>query len=273
MVSVREVIVEAFRNAGVIQDGEPLDGTKTVTGETLLNDVIAQMTLENFFASQTILVRGHGNGKTEMTIGPVQYWTRDDRDPVRDQWLIDNTLTEPNDATHVRPEYPYRKDREYQPDIEADRPANILQLYCGGQEEVMAGRLTQVALADVPLFQVNYGAGFPARFAYQSSYPLGKLVFDLPLASSWSFCVCYSKALPPVKINDMIPVSGEYKPALTWMLAEQLTTRYMLPNDVQERVSRMRDRYVGSIKNNTDLKTPIHAYYNDSFANTILNRF
>lgn len=244
MISVRDIIVEANRICGVIQDGEELDGVKTAVGEELLNELVANMNVQNFFASQQVIVRARGNGKLEMTIGPHQY---------------------DEDGNELPP--------DQQPDIEAERPQNILELYAGTQQELMSGRLTQVALYDIPLFQVNFGAGFPARFAYQSSYPLGKIVFDIPLSKSFTLAICYCKSFDEFHVNDELEIPREYQPALTWMLAELLCARYMLPTDVTARVKDFRDRFVNAIKRNYHRKTPVHAYVNDAFGGTILNRY
>lgn len=241
MLNVRQIVLEANRIIGNIQDGEELDDVNTSV--SVLNELISSMNTENFFASQQVIVRGQGKGKLELTIGPKQFDEQGQELPP-----------------------------EEQPDIEAERPANIIEMYVGGRPEIMSGRLAQVSLSDIPLFQVGYGQGCPARFAYQSSYPLGKIVFDLPLGGGWFYCLCYCKQLPRVGINDELPIPYEYQSALTWLLAKTLATRYMLPNDVYQRVSKTCADFVHAIKQNTHMKTPIHAYMDDCLGGNIISR-
>lgn len=242
MLNVRQVVLEANRNIGNIQDGEELDDVNTSV--SILNELVASMNTENFFASQQIIVRGTGKNKTDLTIGPKQF--DEQGQPLPD---------------------------EEQPDIEAERPQNIIQLYAGARPQIMAGRLAQVSLADMPLFQCGYGYGMPSRFAYESTYPLGRIVFDLPFSSQWWFAICYCKQLPKVTINDELPIPPEYQPALTWMLAKNLCVRYMLPNDVYQRVEKTCSEFVHAIKQNSHMKTPIHAYMDDGIGGTIINRW
>lgn len=241
MLNVRQIVLEANRIVGNIQDGEELDDVNTSV--SVLNDIVGSMNTENFFASQQMLIDGQGNGKVEMTIGPRQY--DEDGNPLPD---------------------------DQQPDIEAERPQNIINMYVGGRLEVMAGKLVQVSLADIPMFQVAYGAGMPARFAYQSSYPLGKIILDLAMSPQWWFRICYCKQIPKVGINDELEIPNEYQPALTWLLAKNLCTRYMVPSEVYARVKETCSDYVHAIKQNTHMKTPIHAWFEDGFGSNIINR-
>ena len=241
MLNVRQIVLEANRIVGNIQDGEELDDVNTSV--SILNEIIGSMNTENFFASQQIIVEGNGNGKIEMTIGPKQFDENGQELPPEDQ-----------------------------PDIEAERPQNIIQMYVGGRLEVMAGKLIQVSLADIPMFQVNYGCGLPSRFAYQSSYPLAKIILDLPMSPQWFYRIVYCKQIPKVGINDELEIPNEYQPALTWLLAKNLCARYMVPDSVYARVSSVCADYVHAIKQNTHMKTPIHAWFEDGFGSNILNR-
>lgn len=226
MLNVRDIVTEAFRAVGAIQDGEPLDGDRTAVGVRMLNDIVSSFNLQGFFAFQRLTLDFIAPASSgQLTIGPV-----------------------PSD-----PAAPL-------PDLAAQRPASVTSVYVGPSSTVMQSEVVQVAQSEMPNFAVSYGSGCPSRFCYISSYPLGKLWFDLPVPEGWTIRICYDRSIPPLSINDEVEIPPEYQPALTWALADALATRYMLPADTRAAAKTMRDRFVDSIRVNTSVKTPIHAW-------------
>lgn len=236
MINVRDIVDDAFAALGAISDGEHADGDAAKVGERHLNQLIASLNLNNFFAFQRT--------------------TLDFRVPATKSHLL------------IGPEQP---EGEPQPDIVAQRPASVTSVFCGETPNNMASEVILVSQAKMPMFAVESSSGLPRRCCYVSSYPLGDLWFDLRVPAGWTIRLCYSRALPEMKIDDELPIPPEYQGALTWELAKLLTARYQVPDDVKASIKEKAEFFVNAIRSNTSVKTPVQAYIGVGRPRNILN--
>ena len=238
MLNVRKVIVDAYKMIGDIGDNEALDGTRTVTGETLLNEMVTQLNLDNYFAF-TMQNLEFTPTSTEMsfTIG------------IPDVSFPDV-------------------------DINATRPSNITRLYAKyNASDTTAYEITQVGLHDLPMFTVE-SSSLPSHFAYKSSYPHGEIHFSNDWSGNYSMIVSYNVAIPTLDINDQInTIPPEYEPALKYGLAVLLAKRYGKPREVIVDMTSLRDDAYKKIKDNTQRKLPFIAHMGaKSGFDNVLNR-
>lgn len=237
MIKVREIIEDAYAAIGGLSDGNHVDGNRAVVGERFLNQLIASLNLNGFFAfQQTTLDFVANETKTRFKIGPEQ--------PAG----------------------------EPQPDIVAQRPAAVTSVFVGSDPNIMAAEVTLVNQAQMPGFVIESGKGLPLRCCYISSYPLGELWFDLQVPAGWTMRICFARTLPEMKIDDELPIPSEYQGALTWSLANTLTARYQVPPDVKATIKERMDFYVDPIRSACATRTPVRAYAEDWGTNNIFDR-
>jgi len=234
MINVRDIVDDAYAALGMIQDGEHVDGNSANVGERTLNQMIASLNLNNFFAFQLrTLDFVVPTTKAHFLIGPAQ--------PAG----------------------------EVQPDIVAQRPANIVTCFAGENPVNMVSKVCIVSQADMPGFARESASGLPHRVTYVSSYPLGELWFDIKVPVGWTIRLCYSKALPEMKIDDVLDVPPEYQGTLSWMLAQLLTARYKVTSEIKAKIKANSDWFESAIRKNTTVKTPVRAYVDGAFSNII----
>jgi len=237
MVNVREIIEDAFAAIGALPDGNHLDGNRAAVGERMLNQLIASLNLNGFFAFQQTTLDFVANAtQNRFKIGPAQ--------PVG----------------------------ETQPDIVAQRPAAVTSVFIGPNPNVMAAEVILVNQAQMPGFSIENAKGLPERCCYISSYPLGELWFDLRVPAGWTMRICFARTLPEMHINDELPVPSEYQGALTWSLANLLTSRYQVAADVKASIKERMDFFVDPIRSACATRTPVQAYLDNGAGNTILSR-
>jgi hypothetical protein len=217
MLNVRNLVVDAFKMIGDIGDQEALDGTRTLVGVQLLNEIISRYNLDNYFAfTQITNVYPVTESKKEYSIG------------------IPTTSA---DTT----------------DINIDRPASITRLYIK-QGESVTQEVRGVSLQDLPLFDSS-GSGTPCAFSYQSTYPYSNLVFDIKPNTNQSLVMIYPKALPILTVNDVAEIPYEYEPLLKYSLAHLLAKRYGDEPSVVLDMKELRDELLKSISQNTARKS------------------
>ena len=237
MINVRDIIEDAFAALGAIQDGDHVDGTSAMVGERYLNQMVAALNLEDFFAFQRrtldFLVPAT---KAHFLIGPEQ--------PAG----------------------------EVQPDIVSERPASITSVFAGQNPANMVSEVILVSQAKMPGFAVETTNGLPRRVTYVSSYPLGELWFDIKIPAGWTVRLCFSRSIPVLHIDDIVNVPPEYQGALTWELAKLLTARYQVPAEVKANIEQKADWFVSAIRKNTTVKTPVQAYAGSFTRSNILTR-
>lgn len=225
MVNVRNVVVDAYKMIGDIGDAEALDGTRSVIGTQLLNDVIYQLNLQNFFA---------------FTMQNVEY-----------------TITASQSEYSIgvpTVDYP-------DVDINAQRPSTILRVYYIESFNSLPTEINQVAPQDIFRYRSNAdNITTPSYYAYRPDYPLAYIMLDVKPYSGGKFVIVYNKHIPVSDINDIIEVPPEYEAALKYSLAYVLAKRYGKPMEVVVDMQSLRDEMVSVIKNNTVSRTPlVHA--------------
>ena len=225
MLDVRNIIVDAYKTIGEIGDQEALDGTRAQVGLDLLNELVSDLNLENYFAFTTqTITYSPSVAQSSYTIGV-------------------NTGTASTSAV----------------DIDADRPANIQRIYLKNRGTAsIYSEINQIGTQDIPLFMVE-GTSAPTYCAYRSNYPLGVIEFNCSVGSDYDIQMIYSKPIPRFNFNDELEIPYEYSPALKYALAYLLAKRYGNPTEVINDMRELRTEYLQKIKDNTQRKAnPIH---------------
>lgn len=218
MVTVRNIVVDAFKMIGEINDASDLDGTQSVVGLQLLNDVISALNLDNYFAF-TNMVAEH------TVVTPASVF---------------GISTVPGST------------------ILSERPAAVKRLYFRDSSLSNPSEVTQVAPQDIIRFQRANSIGAPNYFAYVSNYPTGELVFDVAVQSQGVLSVVYNRPIPASNaFNDTLAIPPEYQGAIKYHLALTLARRYGKPVEVVGQMQALVRETDTMIKRNTATKTPL----------------
>lgn len=217
-ISVRNTVVEAYRLVGMATDNAAIDGTKTIIGVSMLNDIISQLNLNNTFSSTMVTMKFTTSGSDSYTIGPI----------------------------------PATSSETY-PDIVADRPAYIQTAYYNNSGAWI--KINQIATSDILQFSIDT-TNLPLYFAYTPDFPLGVITFANTTDSGIDVALCYNKLLPEVTINDDIAVPPEYSSALKYSLAYELASRNGL-SETAPQMKALRDESIGRIAKNMTIRTPL----------------
>jgi hypothetical protein len=221
---------------GDISDNEALDGTRSSTGLQLLNSVISQKNLEEFFA---------------FMIDTVAYT------PLASQY--EYTIGRTNVANPTV-------------DIDADRPSKLLRVYTRYRPSgSVSGEIMLVAPQDLMMFRQD-SVSLPTRCAYESAYPHAKIVFNTQLDTNYELVLNYSRNLPSVAFNDDLEVPPEYEPSLKYSLAYLLANRYGKDDAIKYSMKELRNEAEAGIRSNTAAKTPLMAHFgSDVSGNNIMH--
>jgi hypothetical protein len=230
MLNVRNLIVDAFKMIGDLSDREALDGTRSNIGLQLLNDVISQMNLNEFFA---------------FMINTISY------SPTSSEFSY--SIGTPT-AAHPTV------------DINADRPSKILRAYTRYKPNgSIASEIQMVAPQDIMMFRTD-GVSLPNYFAYESSYPHANIVFSSQFDTNYELILNYSKNLPSVAFNDDLEIPPEYEPSLKYALSYLLAQRYGKDDSILIGMRDLRNTAFKDIQENTTAKTPLIAHFGQSAA-------
>jgi len=226
MVNVRNVIVEAYRMAGLLSDGQALDGTQSLIGLNQLNSMVSALNLEGFFASSLVqLEYTPVEAKLSYTIG-----TQDD--PL---WAV--------------------------PDINAVRPSHLRRVYIAYTGYGVPMELPLVGPQDIYQFRPSQtSVGAPRFAAYLSNYPYGEIQFNIAPSAGFALFIIYNKAIPVAAFNDNLLVPPEYTPALTYGLAYLLAQRNGRPGEVLAGMQQLRHEAYQQIRDNVLQNTPLTAH-------------
>lgn len=233
MLDVRNLIVDSYKMIGEIGDQEALDGTRSTVGLQLLNEQIAMLNLDNYFAFtlQTVTFVPT-ESKTSYTIGL-------------------NTGTPLTSGT----------------EIDVDRPANIIRGYIRSNGSYSTNlEVQQISPQDLPMFTIA-GTSTPTFFTYRSTYPLGTIDFNCKLSTLDDVVFVFSKPMPIFAFNDIAEIPYEYEPAIKYGLAYLLANRYGNPVEVISDMKRLRDEAYTVIVQNTQAKTPAHIHFAQGMGN------
>lgn len=136
---VREILEKAARKANLLRKGASIKGDDAVRLCGFLNDILAELSADNFFNCRSTMLDFNGAGKEAITIGDVQ-----------------------KDGTT--------------PDVIAPRPYNLqsvsISYGCGWV------RLDEADLADISNYTLSASSGLPQIFAYEEGFPFGVIHFN-----------------------------------------------------------------------------------------------
>lgn len=136
---VREILEKAAYKTNIIRAGASISGEEAVHLCGLLDDILAELSADNFFNCRSTLITANGRGKDALTIGEVQ---------------ADGTT----------------------PDIIAPRPYNLQSVASNYGAGWVA--MEETDLADIGSYTFEGSSGHPEFFAYEEGFPFGILHFN-----------------------------------------------------------------------------------------------
>ncbi len=224
---VKDIIVNGFRELGLLSDGVPLDGDRTNVGLDVLNKFLRHLNQEEAFSFRELMAE---------FILPA---------PMRE-------ITLGEAANTPAPDVPL-----------GCRPSDISALYYCSTPTASPVRARKVALRDILEDTLPVGSvSLPTEFCFQQTYPNATLRFNCDVQPGAMLRFIYSAQFSTVGINDEIEISGEYQTALEYGFAERLAVRYGRPQEV---IGNMASLYLSSkkaiIKANASRRPMRHARY------------
>lgn len=194
-MKVRSIIREVATKLDLVPAGANLNGTDTQIMCGLLRDILDQYSTDNCFNNRATMVDAVGKGSDSVTIGiPLDEHGR------------------PYDLTSLTPEE--IDELKTQVDILSPRPYNIQALYVSSGSNWV--KCNETSLAALPSVAFPGNTNIPQFFAYEQSWPLGKIRFNR--GCSGRIRIVYSLPFPEFDINAEIDVPPEYNRAIYWEL-------------------------------------------------------
>jgi hypothetical protein len=194
-LSVQSLVTIAFQQPGIIQPEEELDGDNGILGVTLLNNIVAQLNVDQMFPFSRMVYDFVGYApKNSYTIG------------------IDLPAA----------------------DIPIVRPAFVNRCLYFPTGNTMPMNVQQVDLPDLLYRRRTISAiGSPMYFAVDGGYPLTTLYFDIKPQQGSQFTFIMNKPIPEVGIDDTLMVPPEYSDILICALARRASVVRQMPTDTQ----------------------------------------
>lgn len=194
---VKDIVVNGYREVGLLGDGQPLDGDRVNVGIDVLNKLLRHLNQETAFSFRELVAEyTFTEPKREITAG---------------------------EAANVPP-----------PDVVLGcRPSDISALYYSTTPTAAPVRSRKVSLRDILEDTLPVGAvAAPTEFCFQQTYPCATIRFNADVQPGATIRFIYSAQFPQVGINDELEISGEYQTALEYGYAERLAVRYGRPQEV-----------------------------------------
>ena len=191
---IRDIINQSAQLSGIIASDEVLDGTDSALAIIKLNEILAQLNVDQLFPySRKVVSYQIANPKLKYSFG------------------VDNPSTA--DIVEERPCYINRILFQYQ---NTSSPLNVQQL----------------DLPDLLLRQSSINAiGSPSCFAVNPLFPLVDLYFDCKPQAGSTISIVYNASIPTVTINDTLAIPPEYNSVLVTGLGRELCVLKQMPNE------------------------------------------
>lgn len=189
---IRNIINQAYQLPGIISADETADGTDTSLALIKLNELLAQLNVDQLFPySRKIVSYAIASPKLKYTIG------------------IDNPSTA---------------------DIVDERPCFINRILYQSTATASPVNIQQLDIPDLLLRQRSVNAiGSPSYFAANPAYPLMDIVFDCKPQAGSVLQIVYNASIPQVTINDTLAIPPEYNNVLVTGLARMLCIMKQMP--------------------------------------------
>ena len=220
-ISVQAIVTTAFQQPGIIQPEEELDADNGLLGVTLLNNIVAQLNVDQLFPfSRKVFDFVCAQSQNSYSIG------------------IDSPLTS---------------------DIHTDRPAFVNRCLYFPAGNSMPMNVQQVDLPDL-LFRRKtlQASGSPLYFAIDGAYPLSNIYFDIKPQVNSYITLVMNKAIPIVSINDNLQCPPEYSDLLICALARRASVVRQMPTDTQANMEALYNESLNRIRSmNSRLQIPL----------------
>lgn len=258
-MKIRSLIIQAAAKLNLIPAGANLNGTDTQIIVGLLRDILDQYSTSNCFNNRAVMLDSDGKGKDFLTIGiPLDEFGRP----------YDLTKMTEEEISQLKEDHP-------EVDILSMRPYNIQALYVSSGANWV--KCNETSMASLPSVTFPGNTNIPQFFAYEQSWPLGKIHFNRGF--SGRVRIVYSKPFPEFDINSELDIPPEYNRALFWELVLAGACFYGFQEQMDE-AKAMRDETHEIVEKNNAKSRPVD--YTDQWCDgwfgygpksTILNMF
>lgn len=213
--TVRSLLVEALRDAGIVALGQQASADQIARAQTRLKWILAQWSTKRWFSWRLFEASAMSQGQLYFTVGP----SGDINGGSTSDFSPDFSVDFAGQAWRSRPLQ-----------VE-DAFARQLANNPGGQIDYGLRRLA--SREDYSRIQLKTLNSFPTHWYYDPDLPLGKLYFwPIPQAGVYEMHVLVRQPLAVVEELDAeLPFPEEYAPALELTLAEWLRMSYKMPPD------------------------------------------
>lgn len=207
---VRDIVVNGFREIGLLRDGMPLEGDRVNVGLDVLNKFLRFLNDEEAFSFRELVAE---------FVFP---------EPLREITVGEAGNNPPPDV------------------VVGCRPSDVSALFYSSTPTASPIRSRKVALRDILEDTLPVGAvSMPTEFCFQQTYPCATIRFNCDVQPGAAVRFVYSAQFPKVGINDELDISGQYQTALEYGYAMRLAIRYGRPQEV---VGNFSDLYTSSKK-------------------------
>lgn len=220
--NIRAIINQSHQLCGVIAADEVADGNDTNIALIKLNEIIAQLNVDQLFPySRTI----------------VEY------NVIAEKWK--HTMGIDTVAPIVVA------------DIAYDRPSYVNRINYYSSVTSNPIEVLQLDLPDL-LSKRTQGVGAPRYFAVNPAYPLAEVFFDMKPQAGSIIEIVYNKVLPTVTINDMLQIPPEYNEVLVTALARKVAVLKQMPTDIVQQMDTLYKESINQVmRSNSRNQVPV----------------
>jgi hypothetical protein len=233
MIIIKQVLSQAAQLSGIISVDEQLDGTLGAMALIKLNEILAQLNLDQLFPySKKIVSYTPASQKLSYTIGIAN--------PVAD-------------IQEVRPAF-----------------INRILAYPGGSSTPF--NVQQIALEDLLSRQLPTSSSTPSGFAVNPSFPLAEIHLDVKPTQGMSFLIVYNAELPQMTINSQLEAPLEYTDVLVTALARKLAVLQQMPEETISLVNTLYNEAITRVRtaNSRNQVPTLDAMYGADFQSNIM---
>ena len=208
--NIRAIINQAHQLCGVIAADEVSDGTDTNIALIKLNEILAQLNIDQLFPYSRMVV--------DHVCPTIRY-----------KYSIGN-----DDPLQVA-------------DINYERPSFINRIHIYTNANSLPLDIQQLDLPDL-LARRTQGSGTPRYFATNPTYPNMEIYFDMAPQTGSILQIIYNKAVPDVTINTVLQIPHEYNEVLVTALARKIAVLKLMPSETVERMDILYKEAISNVK-------------------------
>ena len=210
---IRNIVNQAYQLSGIISIDEEADGTDSAMAVIKLNELLAQLNVEQLFPYS--------------------------------RKIINYTIT------GAKPFYTIGTDLVLTADIAEERPCFINRMTYRYTSQSIPMCVQQIDLPDLLERQRSLGAtGTPIYFATNPTYPLTEIYFDIIPTTGSILQIIYNAPIPQITINSTLAVPPEYNDVMVTGLARKLAVLKQMPVESITNIDLLWKEAISRVKDN-----------------------